>query len=1250
MATRFGFREFEIRGRDFYLNGTRTVLLRNSHLTSLTTSREHIFSEVRSSAGNPYNCIRMHLGFNSEALLDLCDELGVLAIPESAWHNSLDSKTPLAERALWLPNVVEYTRGMIQLHRNRPSVILWNLTNESIWGKTSPDYMEVADALVAVAKEMDPTRPFAGDGEVDWGGRLPVTTIHYPESTIKNSLREAYPSSGSVLPNDAHWLRVGEKNESWRAEFIWDKPLVIGEYWYPSGNADPYSAFMGESVYDWQKWRRQRMDGRDLGPAEANEFVKSQQILTDAYRMDGVAGVNPWASDGNRAMPRLAVRPVDFFPNLQSGAVNVRKFVVFNDSGRSYGRMNLQCQLQVEGDTVWETVISAPVGAGEMREFEVPIDSPVVTQQAEAELMIRLRWERAGGWHQLDRYNETVFVMPSEDLSDLAAAQILLFDPSGKTADSLQALGLNVAPTASLTAGDLQGKQVLLVGEDTDATEFKDVIVDFVHSGGRAIVLRQDRWVPMSGQLPDYEKTHLSTRAWRRSFDHPIIQGMDDAQFSYWRPNHLVSIKTFRKPATGRYAAILDSGGLYGLNWSPLVEVPMERGLFLLSSLDLVNRSDVEPAAAHLLGNMLRYAMDWQPVLSQPLRLLDDNHTALRAALDAAGVVYQEGLDAEGPILLDASYTVEAEELSEIRARLEAGAHVWLHGFTEVTIGSVAQLFPFEPKLQAYDPTVQSAVRRSEDPLMNNLSSFDFFWTQVDLEARSDYFGEGYPTAQLGGPELQLPYLEAGERLVHPGLLVKIPVGAGTLLFDNVLWPEALGAETDKVTRIVSALAANQGAEVKTNSDETLYEYSPIDLSQHANMGYYDRVADDGVGGWTDQGDNDMRFFLINHVGKRGGLESGMEIEAQNFPAEVNLAGRKFWLLDPRETLDHAVISLRGGEHGHQLPEKCEGIVVGKKADTLWFLQAAGWTPEEPRAEVARYIIHYSDGTQVVFPIRYGLEISEWWKPQPLSQAKVAWSGRNLGQSPIGIYSTPWSNPHPEKEIATIDMIGNLSPTQVVLLAITAGVNLDLQQAGEVLAEWQLGDFDGEYVPSRVDHAGRLTARTPAPTRVEQDGKSMLHFQDEQSLSGRIADLPQQGGLGSGQPFAVKVVFTPEAKPTGYFAGIFQAAQYGQRGFRMLLDQRMKLVLEIFSDSEEAKRWGITSSVPLELGRSYTAEVRFDGSYVSLLIDGRVDSMVQAGLPTPFNGDFLVGDASGADYYFTGFIESLWIRSLAKSD
>ena len=1241
---RFGFREFEIRGKDFYLNGIKTTLLRDSHLTSLTGTRRELFSHVRAQAGQPYNCIRLHGGFNCEALLDVCDEVGIMAIPEGAWHQADSPKFNVQTNALWLPNVQEYYRKLVEHDYNHPSVVMWSITNETYWGKVEPERMKVAETLISTIRKIDAIRPVQGDAEVTWGGRLPVINIHYPEASVENSLRSKYPNSAFVFPNDYYWLTSNGDNGSWRASFKWDRPLVVGEYWYPSGEADSKSAFMGESVYDWEKWRIQRLDGCGDEERVDNDFVKSQEGLADAYRIQGAAGINPWASDGRKVMPTLAVRPVDFHPNLFGGTTGSRKFVVFNDTGLSYADMDLQCRLSANGQTLWENRIPAAVGPGEMKTFDVRMDCPEVTQQLTALLTVRLRHQRGGGVYQLNRYEGPVFIMPHANLANVPARGVRLIDATGATAKALACLGLKLDPLTKLTSAELIGVKLVIVGEVTDASACKDALVEFVSKGGGVIVLRQHEWTPLTSELPAIDKQHVSTRAWRRSYNHPITQGLNDDQLSYWRPNHLVSLETFRKPSGGNYRSLLDCGGLYGLNWSPLIEVPLGHGTFVLTSLDLVGRLNVEPAAGRLLEEMIRYATTFQEASVFPLRLLAGEQRPLRATLKAAGVNFDEGIKGAGPILLDASFEVSPAQMIELRNHLAQGGNLWLHGFTSQTVGKVAALFPFTPVLRPYDRTVCSAARRSEDPWINNLSSQDFFWTKIDLEARKDYFGAAQPTALLGGEVLQLPTVQSGVRLIEPALLVKVPVGKGAILFDTLAWDKALGAETEKVTRIAASLSSNLGAEVRSTVDKTQYDYFSVDLKPNANMGYYDRVANDGKGGWTDEGDNDMRFFLINHVGKAGGVESGMETEAEPFPSQVTFAGRPFTLTDPRKTDNHSIISLRGGEHGAKLPSEVKGIQIAKKADKLWFLQSAAWTPKDPNEVVAKYLVHYADGSEVAFPIRFAIEVGDYYSPKPIGGSAIAWTGRNLVHSPVGIYCAEWTNPCPEKIITTVDVIGNLTPTEFVVLAISGGVATGKASA-EVVSEWRFGEYKDGAIPNRISGGGILKAGDAAPTLTGGSGAAAMKFENGQCILGQTTAIPRFGGFGKA-PFAIRMTFSPTAKPGAFCGGLFEAAAYGKSGFRLTLGNDMKLGMEAFLHQGIGR---MNTRTVFEPGRTYTIELRFDGAYATILIDGQTDVIKDMALPEPFSGSFRIGVAAGKDYFFNGTISSVSILKLSSS-
>jgi hypothetical protein len=135
-----------------------------------------------------------------------------------------------------------------------------------------------------------------------------------------------------------------------------------------------------------------------------------------------------------------------------------------------------------------------------------------------------------------------------------------------------------------------------------------------------------------------------------------------------------------------------------------------------------------------------------------------------------------------------------------------------------------------------------------------------------------------------------------------------------------------------------------------------------------------------------------MRYFLINHTGKA----QGMEVGVGEFPSSALFAGRPFSPIDATKNNGRAVIVTRGQEHDVASPEKVTGIAVGQRANKLWFLQAAAWVSNTVGQEIARYVIHYEDGTQSIFPIRNKFEIADWWNPAPLPAAKVGWTGKTI--------------------------------------------------------------------------------------------------------------------------------------------------------------------------------------------------------------------------------------------------------------
>ncbi len=130
---RFGFRHFEFREKGpFFLNGER-LLLRGTHRhedhagVAAALTEEMMIQEMKQIKAMGANFIRLGHYQQSDIVLDLCDELGILVWEEIPWcRGGLGGDTYKEQARRMLTN-------MIAQHRNHPSVILWGMGNENDW-------------------------------------------------------------------------------------------------------------------------------------------------------------------------------------------------------------------------------------------------------------------------------------------------------------------------------------------------------------------------------------------------------------------------------------------------------------------------------------------------------------------------------------------------------------------------------------------------------------------------------------------------------------------------------------------------------------------------------------------------------------------------------------------------------------------------------------------------------------------------------------------------------------------------------------------------------------------------------------------------------------------------------------------------------------------------------------------------------------------------------------------------------------
>ncbi len=264
--------------------------------------------------------------------------------------------------------------------------------------------------------------------------------------------------------------------------------------------------------------------------------------------------------------------------------------------------------------------------------------------------------------------------------------------------------------------------------------------------------------------------------------------------------------------------------------------------------------------------------------------------------------------------------------------------------------------------------------------------------------------------------------------LLNIGAMVAYPQGSGGIVLCNVnfLDNEAVPENVTKKQTILATLLRNMKAPFAGSGNAITSAnlvYQPIDISKQANQ-YR------GEQGWF--GDKNFSFAAFP-----GGKQTfaGVDYNIYSFatspvPTAVMLAGD----------------GVPGG-----LADSIHGIPVNRKADALFFLQAARIDQrrneqevrDNAKFEMADYVINYADGQQVKVPVYSEIDIEDYKQksPAPLPGAQIAWLRLYEGTPYTEVaYQMQWNNPRPNVEIKSIDLVyGPQRRGVIALLAISAG-------------------------------------------------------------------------------------------------------------------------------------------------------------------------------------------------------------------
>lgn len=238
ICMQIGFKEFEIRGSQFFLNGKPIFLFGvcrhdlQGDADGFTQSDEQIEQDMRMIKETGANYVRLVHYPHDKRVLDWADRLGLLVSGEPGfwWSNLSDGEIVARGR--------EIMRRLVLRDRSRVSVAFWLAFNECV---LNPSFIQ---DMVQTIRSADSIRPVSGANCMD----IFSTRSLFDDNGFDFYTYHAYgPDPGVVtggVSEEYKW-KEGWKSLEEIAGYLCDKPLVFTEWggYYVQGNPALFQRF-----------------------------------------------------------------------------------------------------------------------------------------------------------------------------------------------------------------------------------------------------------------------------------------------------------------------------------------------------------------------------------------------------------------------------------------------------------------------------------------------------------------------------------------------------------------------------------------------------------------------------------------------------------------------------------------------------------------------------------------------------------------------------------------------------------------------------------------------------------------------------------------------------------------------------------------------------------------------------------------------------------------------------------------------
>ena len=1015
--TRVGFREFRVEGDTFTLNNV-PVQLRSESVCPISgqvfgeippggavtpvgpEEARELLSTLKETRG--LNAVRFHRIPPSAALLDAADAVGLLAIVEFPLPDD-EQRYAVQDPKFWI-NTQALARQWVEARAHHPSVVLWSVDQGMVrrYGAATADSLESLAYFVA---DIDPTRPVENSGDA---GRANAVGLleDAPLSVFFPATGVAFRSAGPYEPEAIRGRVMVCPNappDPWLPPRPSDRPLCIMDHARRSLRPQALAFFLGDAAYS---------PGSDLALAAAPLAI----LEMGACRMAKLAAIHtvgrpvPPAGSAD-SISEVVALPKELFTNFYAGTRLVVNFALRNDT-RFDQDCELVCRFTAAGGDVSEQFEEMLLKAGAQEDKAVAFELPDIRKVHDAptamstlaELTVDLTGSRSGSFE----HRRKMAVWPH--VRATGTRRIGLYDPDGKTASALSAVGAKYAAAHGAPHGEFD---TIIIGEsalDSGSAPDPEAIRAFVADGGLAICLAQSRIPydisPVTMVLDEERATPI---AFVRDGDHPVLRGLSTFEMRWWQDDHRVASSCFRKPSSGNFRCLVDAGGPSGLRWAAAVEVGHGRGSYVFSQMELVQKAARAPIAGLLLARLADATPSWQPVDARVLwsdelfgrvgvncPVLSTDFAA--ADLGGVGTVMLTGRDLE---------RLSPEQARCVAAWAGQGGCLYVHRAEPGHEQLLAAVSGHDVQL-AESPQSRLVFNQPGFGLARGLSSADLYF--IDHGARQ--LGQTLRRVQAAEVTVRTKGRAVGvaSTIESPSEygLVELGAGKGRVVVDQVNWDVETSADA-RSGRYVSTLLTNLGVPLTPKTDVAPSALCKlVDMAAACNSMLIDHVPGDDEG-WTGRGpDSDLRSF-----------SPGLLLAA-GAPFRVSSAERNCCMLRSE-----------AGRAAGPIPLDCE-------AQTLAFLVACeGHTRHG--LPVAHLTVRREDKLETQIPLRYGIDVVDWnERPHDLEGGSVAWKGFTALGEPAAIYVKKWENSRPDVPLTSLTFSSTRSGVVPILLAVTA--------------------------------------------------------------------------------------------------------------------------------------------------------------------------------------------------------------------